>query len=47
MVNADLDTYAKADSAVNTLRRTYRQGFDVEVAAFGALERAWREAQMP
>jgi glutamate-1-semialdehyde 2,1-aminomutase/spore coat polysaccharide biosynthesis protein SpsF len=35
------------DYVSNTIRYTYPDGLDVEVVAFGALERAWREADTP
>jgi glutamate-1-semialdehyde aminotransferase/spore coat polysaccharide biosynthesis protein SpsF (cytidylyltransferase family) len=37
----------RADYAANILRQTYPDGLDVEVFAFAALERAWREAARP
>lgn len=35
------------DYASNTLRPTWPDGLDVEVARFRALEEAWREAELP
>ena len=47
VVRAFVAAAPPADFAANTLRRTYPQGLDVEVASFAALERAWREARRP
>jgi spore coat polysaccharide biosynthesis protein SpsF len=42
VISAALET--GADYASNTLRPTWPDGLDVEVARFSALDRAWREA---
>lgn len=47
VVRALLDATPSADFAANTLERTYPQGLDVEVAWFGTLDRAQREATRP
>ena len=47
VVRAFVSATPPADFAANTLRRTYPQGLDVEVASFAAIERAWRDARRP
>jgi spore coat polysaccharide biosynthesis protein SpsF len=47
VVTAFTDALPAVDFAANTLRRTYPQGLDVEVASFAALKRAWQEADKP
>ncbi len=40
-------THPELDYASNTIEPTYPEGLDIEVVTFGALGRAWREAQLP
>jgi glutamate-1-semialdehyde 2,1-aminomutase/spore coat polysaccharide biosynthesis protein SpsF len=49
VIDGILDVYLKNnyDYVSNTLRYTYPDGLDAEVFSFAALERAWREAQLP
>jgi len=49
VVDKVVDAFLKGsyDYVSNTLRYTYPDGLDTEVFSFAALERAWREAQLP
>lgn len=46
-ISAQRDDARGPDYMSNTLSRSYPRGFDAEVFAFSALERAWREAAAP
>ncbi|MBI4349111.1 MAG: glycosyltransferase family protein [Elusimicrobia bacterium] len=48
IVDACVDLFLKrgADYASNAIERTYPDGLDVEVVSMGALERAWKEAEL-
>lgn len=49
VVDKVIDVYLKGsyDYVSNTLRYTYPDGMDTEIFSFAALERAWKEAQLP
>jgi spore coat polysaccharide biosynthesis protein SpsF (cytidylyltransferase family) len=47
VIKCFLDERGKVDYVSNNLKATYPEGLDVEVFSFAALEKAWKNAQLP